>query len=126
MLATAAVFVGGWRMPYLRDLAEGRAQGGGPIEAAIRLFMHENLQRPLDPSIWTDGVKGFDVVLLGVLRALTHLLPDLGRFNSGPLVANGFSVSPLSLLTNTVVALAYAIPVTIAAYYLLRSREIAR
>jgi hypothetical protein len=126
MLATAAFFVGGWRMPYLRELASGRAEGGGPIEAALRLFMHENLQQPLDESIWTDMVKGSDFGLQAVIRVITHLLPDLGIFNTGGLVANGFDISISTVLMNIAVALAYAIPITIAAYYLLRSREIAR
>jgi hypothetical protein len=126
MLATAAVFVGGWRMPYLREIAEGRAEGGGPIEAAIRLVTHENLQRPLDQGIWTDMVKGGDVGWRGLLQAITYVLPDLGNFNTGALVANGFDIGARHLITTIVVALAYAVPVSIAAYYLLRSREIAR
>jgi hypothetical protein len=126
MLATAAVFVGGWRMPYLRTLAEGRSEGGGPLEAAIRLVTHENLQRPLDKTIWTDMVRGGDVGWRGLLQAITHVLPDLGVFNTGGMVADGFNISASHLLANIVFALAYAIPVMITAYYLLRSREIAR
>jgi hypothetical protein len=126
MLATAAVFFGGLSVPYLTDLAHGKQKGGGPMEAAKRIVMHDNLERELEPGIWTDIIKGIDAVLQFVVRVLTHVLPDLGFFNTAPFVANGFDISGPILLANIVVAFAYAFPITIFAYFLLQSREIAR
>jgi len=126
MLATGSVFFGGLCIPYLSDLAHGRQSGGGPMEAAQRLVTHENLERPLDPGIWTDLVKGIDGFLQFLVRIITHVLPDLGFYNTAPFVANGFDISATVLLVNIVVALAHAIPITIFAYFLLHSREIAR
>ncbi len=126
MLATAAVFAGGLCMNYLRGLAAGKSEGGGPFEALQRLIKHENLQRPLDPGIWTDLTKGVDGALQFILQGLTYVLPDLGVFNTGPLVANGFDIGIGVLLVNLVTALGYVIPFTIAGYFFLQSREIAR
>lgn len=126
MLATAAVFFGGLCKPYLKNLALGKLHGGGPGEAGYRLFTHENLERPLEPGTWTDIIKGVDALLRFVVRLLTDVLPDLGYYNTAPYVANGFDISATVLLANIAVALAYAIPITIFAYFLLHSREIAR
>jgi ABC-type transport system involved in multi-copper enzyme maturation permease subunit len=126
MLATAAVFFGGLCVPYLSELAHGTHKGGGPMEAAQRLVTHENLERELDPGLWTDIIKSIDGLLRFLVRVITHVLPDLGFYNTAPFVANGFDISATVLLANIVVAFAYAVPITIFAYFLLHSREIAR
>jgi hypothetical protein len=87
---------------------------------------HENLEQDLEPGVWTDIIKGIDGLLRFVVRVITHVLPDLGFYNTAPLVANGFDIGASVLLANIVVALSYAIPITIFAYFLLHSREIAR
>jgi hypothetical protein len=61
-----------------------------------------------------------------VLLCLTYVLPDLGEFNTAPLVAHGFDISGALLVQNTVTALAYAVPFTLMGYLLFQSREIAR
>jgi hypothetical protein len=113
-------------MPYLSGIASGKQHGGGPSEAGYRLFTHENLERPLDPGFWTDILKGADGVLKFVVRVITHVMPDLGLYNTAPFVANGFDIGGTVLLANIVVAFGYAIPLMILAYFLLHSREIAR
>jgi hypothetical protein len=126
ILATIGVFVGGQCMEFLRQLASGEAMGGGPVEAMIRLVTHSNLERPLDPGLWAKMTVGVDEGVRILLRSLTYVLPDLGSFNTAPLVAHGFNVSNALLLDNVVTALAYAFPFMIAAYFLFQSREIAR
>jgi hypothetical protein len=126
LLATAAVFVGGQCIPYLHQVAIGTAPGGGPIQSLWRLIAHENLQRPLDPGFWTTMTIRTDQGLSVFLRGLIHVLPDLGFFNTAPLVANGFDISIGLLVQGLVGMLAYAVPFTIVGYFLLQSREIAR
>jgi len=126
LLATAAVFMGGISMPYLKELAAETAPGGGPISALMRLVMHENLQSEFDSNMWTKMAGGTDKGMSYFLTGLVHILPDLGFFNTAPLVANGFDITGALLLQTTLAMLAYAVPFTILGYFLLQSREIAR
>ena len=127
MLTTLAVFVGAQCMDFLRKLAlAAESIGGGPLEAARRLITHDNLQRPLDPGLWTQVIQTIDMVLRFILLCLTYVLPDLGQLNTAPLVANGFDISGALLVQNFVTAFAYAVPFTILGYLVFQSREIAQ
>jgi hypothetical protein len=126
MLATVAVFIGGVSMPLLSDIATGKAAGGGPLEAAHRLFTQNNLQTPLDRDAWTSTLHAADKGLQAVLSGLTYVLPNLRTFNTAPLVAHGFDIGAGVLLTNVVMALGYVVPFILVGYFLFISREIAR
>jgi ABC-type transport system involved in multi-copper enzyme maturation permease subunit len=126
MLATVAVFIGGVSMPLLNDIATGEAAGGGPLEAAHRLFTQNNLQTPLDRDVWTSTLHAADKGLQAVLSGLTYVLPNLRTFNTAPLVAHGFDIGAGVLLTNIVMALGYVVPFILVGYFLFISREIAR
>ena len=126
ILATVAVFIGGLQMSFLRQLASGENLGGGPLEAMWRLLTHLNLVRSLGEGFWVELTQKMDSGFLMLLKGLTYVLPDLGWFNTAPLVTDGFDIS-LSLLARTVlVALGYGVPFTVAAWLLLQAREIAR
>jgi len=125
VLATVAVFIGGMSMDFLEQLAAGKALGGGPTEAAIRLVMQENLQRDLGNDFWVLLSKRVDSAFELLLRGVTQILPDLGTYNTTPHVAGGVDIPWSQLLFMFLSALAYAVPATAVAYYFLQSKEIA-
>lgn len=127
LLATLTAIVGGMFMEFVQHLALNINQGGGMLESLIRILLHENLQKQLEPEPWVRAALFLDhYVFNKILLALTFLLPDLRQFNLWPAVANGFDVPILLIVQNLVVALSYAVPFALAGYVALQAREIAR
>jgi ABC-type transport system involved in multi-copper enzyme maturation permease subunit len=125
MLATLATIVTGFFTGFIVDVATGEAEGGGPIEATIRIFKQMNLVTPLEEGASTSVVQGVDSVVLQVMQAVAFVLPDFGAFSTTHFVAYGFNVPGPLVVQHLVTALAYTLVVTCAGYFLLKSREIA-
>ena len=51
LLATAAVFLGGISMPYLKSVATGEAPGGGPLQAMVREFVDRVFNGAAEPLL---------------------------------------------------------------------------
>lgn len=112
---------------YIKALAAGQAVGGGPIEAANRLFYRMPLAAPLDPSAATNLTTAVDEVYRWLLAFVLKLIPDVHRYNLTDYVANGFDISwgQVILLDNVLPMLGYLLPWGVLAYYLMNSREVA-
>jgi hypothetical protein len=126
LLTAIAFFVAGQvAFPVLRDIATNSLIGGGPFESLIRLLSHENQMSDLAPD--PLGRHG-----QGVRRAghAGPVAPDLRRPNFAALdvsntVADGFAVANPVLLVNLLVSLGYALPFSVAGYFILKNREVA-
>lgn len=127
LLATVSGVVMGLCGQFIRNVATGVEQGGGPIESFIRLITQQNQTTDLEGinSIALMIMKGFDAALMFFMYGLTYLLPDLTQFDSSQFVANGIDIYPAIMLQQMTLAAVYATCATIAGYYFLRSREIA-
>jgi hypothetical protein len=127
LLCTLILFLFGANRDFIYQVATGRAEGGGPLEAAIRLGHGRPIATPLEPGAGYDVVKGFDEGYQWVLRLVFKILPDVDRFDLHEYVASGFDISwsQVLLLDNFVWLVGYLIPCFILAYYLLRFREVA-
>jgi hypothetical protein len=112
---------------YILRLAEQREAGGGPAEAAFRLFTRSSVGAPLQETPGASLLQGFDAAYLWVLRRLVNLVPDVNRFDLHSYVANGFDIgwSRILLVDNFLPLVGYLIPWAVLAYYLMNSREIA-
>ncbi len=127
MLATVGTLIGGLSNELLGSLSKGEALGGGPFEAFWRLVTQSNITSALEPSLKTDVVKTADMVSALGLRVFSAILPPFGDFSYAESVAYGFYVSwnPW-ILVPTLRAMAFLIPVFVAGYFFLKTREVAR
>jgi hypothetical protein len=127
MMATVSAVAVGFFGQFVRDVASGVAEGGGPIESAIRMLTQTNVMTELDnqESIVIRVVEGMDAVLMRVLQAATYALPDFTQFNTVMFVADGYSIFPALVGQQVTMAVVYFAVVTVVGYFCLKTREIA-
>src|SRR5262245_18242056 len=124
-LVSAAVFVGGFFLDFITELARGMNIGGGPLESLARLIKNQTATVELDPSPTVKTIQVFDTAYRWLLRRVMNVIPDVDRFGLTDYVAQGFSIGPGFLLLNLITLVAYVLPWLVAAYYLMKAREIA-
>ena len=107
-------------------LATGQTYGGGPTESLIRLVTQENVVSEMEPGARTTMAKMIDVVLSAPLWVMSKLLPPFGQFSCASYVAYGFDISLELVLMRAVNALAFMLPLFVAAHFFLKIREVAR
>jgi len=125
MIATLGTLVGGFFSQFMGDLALGRVEGGGPLEALTRLLLQENLSSELSGP-WTVVMLMADRVLQVFLWVISSILPSFGSFSYSDYVAYGFNISGELILIRSLNAFAFLLPVFVAAYFFLKTREVAR
>jgi ABC-type transport system involved in multi-copper enzyme maturation permease subunit len=127
MMATLSIVVMGFFGQFIRGVANGAVEGGGPIEAAIRILLQQNVMTEFDnqDSILIRIIEGLDAVLMRLLQAGTYALPDFTQFDTVMFVADGYSIFPSLVGQQVTMALIYFVVVTIVGYFCLKSREIA-
>jgi hypothetical protein len=99
--------------------------GGGPFESLIRMLSHENLVSDLPATVAVVTAKTLDSIVMPVMSRLVYLVPNFTALDVSNTVAQGFSVGWGLLAGHLLLALGYAIPFSIAAYFILRHREVA-
>jgi hypothetical protein len=107
------------------DVAQGTVMGGGPVESFYRLVTQMNVSLDLEEGAGTTVIKWIDVGLMFIMRAAAFMTPDYSRFGTASYVAYGFNIDPNLLAQHVATCLAYVATVTLAGYFLLKSREIA-
>lgn len=126
MIATLGALVGGFFSEFMSQLARGELYGGGPLEALYRLVNQENLMSDLDAGVWTNVMQMADSVMQGALWVISSILPSFGKFSYADYVAYGFDISLELILMRAVNALAFMLPLFVAAHFFLKIREVAR
>ena len=126
MIATLGVLIGGFFTDFMSQLASGEAMGGGPFESAIRLVTQENMVSPLEPGLQTNIAQMLDTWTSYPMAAAAAVLPKFGTFDFSSYVAYGFDISSGLILQCLCRALAFLVPVFIASYFFLKTREVAR
>ena len=126
LLFTIAFFVAGHAATaLLKDFVLQSLVGGGPFESLIRLLSHDNQVNDLAPTLGVIVAKSFDSILMPVMARMVYLIPNLASLDVSNTVAEGFAVTGPLMLSNTLIALAYAVPFSIAGYFILKNREVA-
>jgi hypothetical protein len=126
LLATVSGVVMGLFGEFVRNVATGVEQGGGPVESIIRLVTQQNQTTDLEiNSVAMIVIKGFDSALMFFMYGLTYLLPDLTQFDSSQFVANGLDIYADIMFRQMTLAAVYAVCAMLAGYFFLKSREIA-
>lgn len=127
ILATLFMTLGGRFHNFLSLMGTNDVEGGGPLEAAIRLFRQENMTIDLDMNSYEIIVsKMLDTVFQAFIRFLSYLVPAFDRFDMSNYVAQGFNISFNLVLINFFTVLGYAIPLYVLGYLCLKLREIER
>ncbi len=125
MIATLGILVVGMSREFLIKLAMGETFGGGPIESAIRMVTQENMISELSPGLGTDVTVAADTGLMGFLYAVASMVPPLDHLGYATHVAYGFNISGDLLGQHLLLTFAYLVPLFIAGYFCLKTREIA-
>jgi hypothetical protein len=126
LLTTIAFFVAGQlAYGFLVDFTRQAVLGGGPFESLIRLLTHDNQMSDLAPTAGAVIAKTLDSLLMPMMSMLVYIVPNFQALDVSNIVADGFSVSWNSMVGNTLLALAYALPFSIVGYFILKNREVA-
>jgi len=126
LLTTIAFFFAGQiAFAFLVDFTRLSLLGGGPFESLIRLLSHDNQMSELSPTIPVVTAKTFDALIMPVMSRLVYVVPNLSAFDVSNTVADGFAVRWSLLAVNSLLALAYALPFSVAGYFILKNREVA-
>jgi hypothetical protein len=105
--------------------------GGGPVEAIIRLLTQQNVTSQMEKSLRTDVAQMIDGVLGYIMFSASYIFPRFNlhadnQFNASNSVANGFDISGDTMSICICRTIAYMIPVCIAAFLFLKTREVAK
>ncbi|MEW4571165.1 hypothetical protein AB1L88_25115 [Tautonia sp. JC769] len=126
LLITVFFFVAGEIFfPILSQLASGQLTGGGPFESMIRMISHENQMSDLDATLGVILAKSLDAIVVPIMSLLIFIVPNFSAMDLSNLVADGFAIQWQTLGANVLLALAYALPFSIAGYFILKHREVA-
>jgi hypothetical protein len=126
LLTTIAFFIAGQlAFGFLIDFTRQAVLGGGPFESLIRLVTHDNQMTELAPTAGVVVAKTLDSLVMPVLSTLVYVVPNFQVLDVTNMVADGFAVGWQTMLANTLLALAYALPFSIAGYFILKNREVA-
>ena len=126
LLTTISFFLAG-QMAYafLLDFTRQSLLGGGPFESLIRLITHDNQMSDLTATPSVVAAKTFDAIVMPVMSRLAYVVPNFSALDVSNTVADGFAVTWTLLAVNLLMALAYALPFSIAGYFILKNREVA-
>lgn len=126
LLTTISFFVAGQvAFSFLLDFTRQSLLGGGPFESLIRLLAHDNQVSDLTPTLSVVTAKTLDAIVMPVMSRLVYIVPNFSALDVSNIVADGFAVSWRLIFNNFLLALAYALPFSIAGYFILKNREVA-
>jgi ABC-type transport system involved in multi-copper enzyme maturation permease subunit len=126
LLTTVAFFVAGQvAFQFLLEFSNQSLVGGGPFESLIRLLTHDNQMSELAPTLAVVTAKTFDSIVMPVMSRLVYIVPNFSALDVSNTVSEGFEVRWSLLGINFLLALAYAVPFSIAGYFILKNREVA-
>ena len=126
LLTTIFFFVAGeLAFAFLVDFSRQAIMGGGPFESLIRLLTHDNQMSDMTPTAGVVLAKTLDSLVMPLMSMIVYLVPNFQALDVTNMVADGFAVSWGLMGVNTLLALAYALPFSLAGYLILKNREVA-
>ncbi|QDU57459.1 ABC transporter permease [Aeoliella mucimassa] len=127
MLFTCSFILLGFFRDFFVGVAQGTQEGGGPIEALVRIVTHMNLISDFrDKNIAIQIMRWIDDGLQFLMVSLASVLPNFNDFNVSNYVAYGFDIPANLVAQQLVTCLAYVIGLAVVGYFLLRNREVAK
>jgi hypothetical protein len=90
------------------------------------MILQQNVMTELEVATWMDrGIKVCDKALMGMIYALTFVLPDYLRFDTSQFVASGYNIYADLVGQHVTSALVYFAAAAVVGYFFLKTREIA-
>jgi hypothetical protein len=126
MMATLFTLVGGMFTSAIREMIHAEGMGGLTFESLYRMVTHAPMTTDLDPGVGTSILKGLDSVVYVALYVFTSLMPNLPDFSDVNFVAYGFDIPLNNLAIHATRAVAYLVPLFLAGYFFLKTREVAK
>ena len=115
LLTTIAFFVAGQlAFAFLVDFSRQAILGGGPFESLIRLLTHDNQMSDLTPTAGVVLAKTLDSLVMPLMSMLVYIVPNFQALDVSNMVADGYAVSWRMMGLHTLLALAYALPFSLA------------
>ena len=99
--------------------------GGGPFESFVRLSGHQNMVTDLAPTPAVIAAKTLDTLVVPIMSRLVYLIPNFGALDVTDTVAEGFAVTWANIRDIFLVGIGYALPFSVAGYFILKNREVA-
>jgi hypothetical protein len=126
LLTTIAFFVAGQlAFGFLVDFTRQAIMGGGPFESLIRLLTHDNQMSELAPTSAVVLAKTLDSLVMPLMSMLVYIVPNFQALDVSNMVADGYAVTWRTIGSNTLLALAYALPFSLVGFLILKKREVA-
>ena len=127
-LFTVSFIILGFFREFFVEVATEKSYGGGPVESFVRLITQMNLTSKFsdEGGFLVQLMKTVDDGLEFCMRAVASVLPDFPSLSSATYVAQGYNIPDAVLGRQLMIALAYIVGLTIAGYFLLRTREVAK
>ncbi len=126
LLTTIAFFIAGQlAFSFLVDFSRQAVLGGGPFESLIRLVTHDNQMSELAPTPPVVLARTLDSMVMPLMSMLVFIVPNFNALDVSNMVADGYAVTWGVIVLNTLLAIAYALPFSLAGYFILKNREVA-
>ena len=128
LLTTIAFFIfGALFFPTMAQISIQAQEltGGGPFESFVRLSGHQNMMADLAPTPAVIAAKTLDTIVLPVMSRLVYIVPNFGALDVSNTVSEGFAVTWGNLRDLLLMGIGYALPFTVAGYFILKNREVA-
>ena len=126
MLFTVAFILLGFFREFFVGVALGTEYGGGPVESLVRIVTHKNVMVDLEPGLGTSVIENIDLFLRSLMWSVAQILPDFSAFSTVDFAAYGFDVPAERVFQDLTTCLAYVVGLSVAGYFFLRTREVAK
>lgn len=77
------------------------------------------------PTVAVVTAKTLDSLVMPVMSRLVYIVPNFTALDVSNTVADGFAVGWNVIIVSMLLTLAYALPFSIAGYFILKNREVA-
>lgn len=127
IVATVSIIVLGFFGSFVDAIVEGKVQGGGPVEALIRMPLQSGSGVELDLGNVTleQSIKFVDQAILICVQTLARAIPNFIQLGTADFVAYGVNLFGGLLSRHLTVCLGYFVMTGMISYFFLKTREMA-
>ena len=112
---------------FIDQIVAGKIEGGGPIEALIRIPMQSGSGVELDIGnpVLENAIHVADRGLLMGVQTLKSAIPDFTQLGTADFVAYGVNLFDGLLARHLTICFGYFLMTSIISYFFLKTREMA-
>jgi len=127
IIATVSIIVLGFFGSFVDDIVKGTVQGGGPIEALIRMPLQSGSGVDLDLGnvALEKSIKFVDQGILICVQTLSRAIPNFIQLGTADFVAYGVNLFGGLLSRHLTICAGYFLMTGIISYFFLKTREMA-